>query len=209
MAIELPPLPYAYDALAPHMSARTLEFHHDKHHAAYVNKTNELIRGTDLENADLVTVVRRARDRGDATLFNQSGQAWNHNFLWESLRAPGAGGAGPSGELAERIESDFDGLDGFADRFKKEAVGHFASGWAWLVLNGDRLEVISTHDGDSAIAREGLAPLLVLDLWEHAYYLDYQNRRPDFVDGFLAQTINWDFAARNLDAARGRTSAAA
>jgi Fe-Mn family superoxide dismutase len=207
MAIELPPLPYAYDALEPYMSARTLEFHHDKHHAAYVNKTNELIRGTDLENADLVTIVRRARDRGDPQLFNQSGQAWNHNFLWLSLRPEG--GAGPTGELAERLENDFDGVDGFAERFKKEAVGHFASGWAWLVLDGDRLEVISTHDGDSAIAREGVVPLLVLDLWEHAYYLDYQNRRPDFVDAYLANMINWEFAARNLEAARGRSSAAA
>ena len=209
MAIELPPLPYAYDALAPHMSARTLEFHHDKHHAAYVNKTNELIRGSDLEAADLATIVRRARDRGDQMLFNQSGQAWNHDFLWSSLRPPSDGAAGPSGELAERIETDFDGVDGFTDCFKKEAVGHFASGWAWLVLSGDRLEVISTHDGDSAIARDGVVPLLVLDLWEHAYYLDYQNRRPDFVDGFLAQTINWDFAAKNLQGARGRASAAA
>lgn len=207
MAIELPPLPYAYDALQPHMSQRTLEFHHDKHHKAYVDKTNELIRGTDLENADLVTIVRAARSRGDQQLFNQSGQAWNHNFLWMSLRPEGS--RGPEGELAERIENDFDGIDGFNDRFKKEAVGHFASGWAWLVLNGEQLDVISTHDGDSAIAREGVVPLLVLDLWEHAYYLDYQNRRPDFVDGYLAKTINWDFAARNLDAARGRTSAAA
>lgn len=207
MAIELPPLPYAYDALEPHMSRRTLEFHHDKHHAAYVNKTNELIAGTDLQGADLVTIVRAAASRGDQKLFNQSGQAWNHNFLWESLRPGGA--SGPSGELAERIETDFDGLDGFAKRFKDEAVGHFASGWAWLVMNGESLEVISTHDGDSAIAREGVVPLLVLDLWEHAYYLDYQNRRPDFVDSFLTNTINWEFAARNLDAARGRSSAAA
>jgi superoxide dismutase, Fe-Mn family len=207
MAIELPPLPYAYDALEPHMSAHTLEFHHDAHHKAYVDKTNELIRGTDLEHADLATIVRRARDRGEQQLFNQSGQAWNHNFLWQSLRPDGGGG--PAGELAERLENDFDGVDGFTARFKKEAVGHFASGWAWLVLGGDGLEVISTHDGDSAIAREGAVPLLVLDLWEHAYYLDYRNRRPDFVDAYLAHTINWDFAARNLDAARGRASAAA
>ena len=207
MAITLPPLPYAYDALEPHMSARTLEFHHDKHHAAYVDKTNELIRGTDLENADLVTIVRRARERGDQKLFNQAGQAWNHDFLWQSLRA--GGGAAPSGELAERLDTDFGGLDGFVERFKKEAVGHFASGWAWLVARGDRLEVISTHDADSALVHDGVVPLLVLDLWEHAYYLDYQNRRPDFVDAYLGNTINWDFAARNLDAARGRAQAAA
>lgn len=207
MAINLPPLPYDHGALAPHMSARTLEFHHGKHHKAYVDKTNELVRGTDLENADLVTIVRRARERGDQKLFDQAGQAWNHDFLWQSLRP--ADGGGPSGELAERLESDFDGLDGFAERFKKEAVGHFASGWAWLVARGERLDVISTHDGDSAIAHDGVVPLLVLDLWEHAYYLDYQNRRPDFVDAYLANTINWDFAARNLDAARRRASVAA
>jgi superoxide dismutase, Fe-Mn family len=207
MAIALPPLPYDHSALAPHMSSRTLEFHHGKHHKAYVDKTNELIRGTDLENADLVTIVRRARERGEQQLFNQAGQAWNHDFLWQSLRP--AGGGGPSGELAERLESDFDGLDGFTEQFKNEAVGHFASGWAWLVARGDRLEVISTHDGDCAIAHDGVVPLLVLDLWEHAYYLDYQNRRPDFVDAYLGNTINWDFAARNLDAARGRASVAA
>src|SRR5687768_2736420 len=207
MAITLPPLPYDHGALAPHMSARTLEFHHGKHHKAYVDKTNELIRGTDLENADLVTIVRRARERGEQKLFNQAGQAWNHDFLWQSLRP--SGGGGPSGELAERLESDFDGIDGFTERFKEEAVDHFASGWAWLVARGDRLEVISTHDADSALVHDGVVPLLVLDLWEHAYYLDYQNRRPDFVDAYLGNTINWDFAARNLDAARGRASVAA
>jgi len=196
MTIELPPLPYDYAALEPMMSRQTLEFHHDKHHAAYVNKTNELIAGTDLADADLPTIVRAARDRGDQKLFNQAGQAWNHDFLWNSLRAPG--GEGPPGRLAELIDRDLGGIEGFAKRFKDEAVGHFASGWAWLVLTGETLEVISTHDGDSAIAREGVRPLLVLDLWEHAYYLDYQNRRPDFVEAFLGQTINWEFAAANL-----------
>ena len=207
MAIELPPLPYAPDALAPHMSAKTLEFHHGKHHKAYVDKTNELIGGTDLEQAELVTIVRRARERGDEKLFNQAGQAWNHGFLWQSLRPEG--GAGPSGELAERIEIDFDCLDGFAEHFKTQAVGHVASGWAWLVAQGGTLQMLTTHDADSALVHDGVVPLLVLDLWEHAYYLDYQNRRPDFVDVWLAKTINWDFAARNLDAARGRASAAA
>ncbi len=207
MAVTLPPLPFAYDALAPHMSARTLEFHHDKHHKAYVDKTNKLIAGTDLEQADLATIVRRAKERGDQKLFNQAGQAWNHDFLWQSLRP--AGGAGPSGDLAERLERDFDGVDGFADAFKKEAVGHFASGWAWLVLGDDRLEVISTHDADSALVHAGKTPLLVLDLWEHAYYLDYQNERPKFVDAYLADLINWEFAAANLTAAReGKRQAA-
>jgi Fe-Mn family superoxide dismutase len=196
MTVELPPLPFDYAALEPMMSRQTLEFHHDKHHAAYVNKTNELIAGTDLANADLPAIVRAARDHGDQKLFNQAGQAWNHDFLWNSLRAPG--GDGPSGRLAELLSRDLGGIEGFAKRFKDEAVGHFASGWAWLVLAGETLEVISTHDGDSAIAREGVRPLLVLDLWEHAYYLDYQNRRPDFVEAFLGQTVNWDFAAANL-----------
>ena len=207
MAIQLPPLPFAYDALEPHMSARTLEFHHDKHHRAYVDKTNKLIAGTDLENADLETIVRRAKERGDQKLFNQAGQAWNHAFLWQSLRPQGD--AAPAGELAERIENDFDGVDGFAEAFKKEAVEHFASGWAWLVLGGDKLEVISTHDADSALVHAGKTPLLVLDLWEHAYYLDYQNERPKFVEAFLSKLINWDFAAKNLAAAQDKARQAA
>jgi Fe-Mn family superoxide dismutase len=197
MTVTLPPLPYDYSALEPMMSRQTLEFHHDRHHAAYVAKTNELIAGTDLADADLPAIVRAARDRGDQKLFNQAGQAWNHDFLWNSLRAPG--GAGPEGRLAALIDRDLGGLEGFAKRFKDEAVGHFASGWAWLVLSGESLEVISTHDGDSAIAHDDVRPLLVLDLWEHAYYLDYQNRRPDFVEAFLGQTINWEFAAANLE----------
>lgn len=207
MAVQLPPLPYAYDALEPHISARTLEFHHDKHHRAYVDKTNELIAGTDLENEDLETIVRRAKERGDQKLFNQAGQAWNHAFLWQSLRPESAGG--PSGDLAERIENDFDGVYGFTEAFEKEAVEHFASGWAWLVLGGDGLEVISTHDADTALVHAGKTPLLVLDLWEHAYYLDYQNERPKFVEAFLSKLINWDFAAANLAAASNRTSKAA
>ena len=207
MAVTLPPLPFAYDALEPHMSKRTLEFHHDKHHKAYVDKTNELIAGTELETADLETIVRSAKASGNQKLFNQSGQVWNHNFLWQSLHPEG--GAGPSGELAEMIEDAFDGTDGFAKKFKEEAVGHFASGWAWLVLAGDKLEVISTHDADTALVHDGKLPLVVLDVWEHAYYLDYQNKRPDFVDAFLSKLINWDFAAENLAAAREKQRKAA
>ncbi|MFC3711469.1 superoxide dismutase [Sphingoaurantiacus capsulatus] len=207
MAITLPPLPFAYDALEPHMSKRTLEFHHDKHHKAYVDKTNELIAGTELADADLETIVKKAKADGDEKLFNQSGQVWNHNFLWQSLRPEG--GAGPSGDLAEMIEDAFDGADGFAKTFKEEAVGHFASGWAWLVLGADKLEVISTHDADTALVHDGKVPLIVLDVWEHAYYLDYQHKRPDFVDTFLSKLINWDFAAENLAAAREKQRKAA
>ena len=206
MPITLPPLPFDPAALEPFMSRQTLELHHGKHHQAYVDKTNALIDGTALEGADLLTIVRRAKARGDTKLFNQAGQAWNHEFLWESLRP--LGGQGPQGDLAERIETDFGGINGFAEAFKTEATEHFASGWAWLVLDGEALKVISTHDADSAIVHD-VTPLLVLDLWEHAYYLDWQNRRPEFVDAYLGNLINWDFAAKNLDAARGRASLAA
>jgi superoxide dismutase, Fe-Mn family len=206
MPIELAPLPYDRAALAPHMSAETLDFHHGKHHAGYMKKTNELIAGTPLDRASLVDIVRRAKAEGDAKLFNQSAQVWNHDFLWRSLSPQG--GRGPSGELAERIENDFDGLDGFAKAFKEEAVGHFASGYAWLVLDGDRLAVTSFHDADTPLVRDGLTPLLTLDLWEHAYYLDWRNARPDFVDAFLAYLVNWDFAAENL-ARRGTARAQA
>jgi superoxide dismutase, Fe-Mn family len=195
MPIKLPPLPFETDALEPHISADTLEVHHGKHHKAYVDKTNELIAGTDLADAPLDEIVRAARDRGDGKLFNQAGQAWNHDFFWTSLRPPSR--ARPDGELAARIESDFGGFEAFADAFKTEAVGHFASGWCWLVADRGKLKVISTHDGDSALVHP-VTPLLVLDLWEHAYYLDYQNKRPAFVAAFLENIANWEFAAANL-----------
>jgi Fe-Mn family superoxide dismutase len=193
MAFQLPPLPYDANALEPHVSARTLEFHHGKHHKAYVDKTNELVAGTPLAGADLVEVVRRS----EGTLRNQAGQAWNHSFFWQCM-APGGGGQ-PSGELLERIERDFGSYDAFAEAFTEEAVGHFASGWAWLVLRGDKLEVMSLHDGDSPVAHDDIRPVLTLDVWEHAYYLDYQNERPKFVEAFLAHLVNWEFAAQNLD----------
>lgn len=198
MAFTLPPLPYDPAALEPHMSARTLSFHHGKHHKAYVDKANAAIEGTPLADADDLTIVRRARADGNQKLFNNAAQAWNHGFLWQSL-APNGGGA-PSGELKDLIDRDLGGMEGFATAFKTEAVDHFASGWAWLVHDGQGLKIISTHDADTPIAHEGLKPLITLDLWEHAYYLDYQNARPGFVDAFLANLINWDFAERNLAA---------
>ena len=206
MPFRLPPLPYAPEALEPYMSARTLEFHHGKHHKAYVEKANAAIAGTPLEGLDEREVIRRARADGNQSLFNNAAQAWNHEFLWQSLE-PNGGGS-PDGALRERLERDFGGLESFSELFAKEAAGHFGSGWAWLVLSGDALKVVTTHDADTPIARDGETPLLVLDLWEHAYYLDYQNARPEFIKAFLGHLANWDFASTNLANAERKLAAA-
>ncbi len=196
MAIELPPLPFAKEALEPHMSARTLEFHHGKHHKAYVDKANAAIAGTPLENASLEEIVRAAKSKGDKGLFNNAAQTWNHTFFWNSLSPEKTG---PEGRLKDLVDSAFGGLTKFNEAFKAEATGHFGSGWAWLCQDDSGgLKIISTHDADSALVHEGVNPLITLDVWEHAYYLDYQNARPDFVDVFLTNTINWSFAATNL-----------
>jgi Fe-Mn family superoxide dismutase len=195
MPIEFPPLPFAQDALEPHMSARTLDFHHGKHHKAYVDKANAAIAGTPLDGKPVEEIVRAAKAKGDQSLFNNAAQAWNHTFFWNSLSPKPVG---PEGKLKDLIDSAFGGLSKFNEDFKAEATGHFGSGWAWLCQDGDGLRIISTHDADSALVHEGLNPLITLDVWEHAYYLDYQNARPDFVDVFLTNTINWSFAATNL-----------
>jgi Fe-Mn family superoxide dismutase len=194
-ALELPSLPYDYAALEPYISRRTLEFHHDKHHRAYVDTTNELIAGTDLAGQDLPAIIRAARERNDQALLNQAGQAWNHDVFWQSMMP--YGGA-PSGRIAQMIQRDFGGLDAFKAAFREEGTSHFASGWAWLVFDGGKLAVRSFHDGDAPVGREGITPLLACDLWEHAYYLDYQNKRPAFLDAFLDHLINWEFAERSL-----------
>jgi len=198
MAFTLPALPYEPTALEPHMSANTFSFHHAKHHLAYVNTTNSLVAGTPLDGQDLVTVIRKAAgDSAHRKLANQSGQVWNHTFFWHSMK-PGGGGR-PTGKVAELIERDLGGYDKFAEAFKAEAVGHFASGWGWLVMEGDTLKITSLHDGDCPVAHEGMRPLLTVDVWEHAYYLDYQNQRPAFVQAYLDHLVNWDFANANLD----------
>jgi len=198
MAFTLPPLPFAPEALEPHMSARTLSFHHGKHHKAYVDKANAAIEGTPLADKSDVEIIRAAKAEGNQKLFNNAAQAWNHSFLWNSLSP--TGGDAPTGQLKDAIDRDIGGMEKFAAAFKTEAVDHFASGWAWLVHDGGTLKIISTHDADTPLAHEGLTPLVTLDLWEHAYYLDYQNARPGFVDAYLAKLINWDFAAANLAA---------
>ena len=197
MAFTLPDLPFDRDALGPHMSAETLEYHHGKHHKAYVDKANGLVGGTDLESASLVEAIRAAKERGDKGLFNNAAQIWNHSFFWKCL-AP-AGSTRPSGKLAEMIGSDFGGEQQLLEKLATESVNHFASGWGWLVLNNGKLEVTSLHDADTPVAH-GMTPLLTIDVWEHAYYVDYRNERPRYVKTVLENIINWDFVAQNLDA---------
>ncbi|HEX5257246.1 MAG TPA: superoxide dismutase [Sphingomicrobium sp.] len=198
MPFQLPELPYSRDALAPHMSAETLEFHHGKHHKAYVTKTNELIENEQgLSGASLIQVVREAKRNGDNKLFNNSAQLWNHSFFWQCL-AP-AQGQKPTGKLAHLIDDAFGGADNLLAKLKEEAVNHFASGWAWLVLDRGALRITSLHDADTPIVHDGTVPLFTLDVWEHAYYIDYRNERPKFAETVLSNIVNWDFVAENLD----------
>jgi Fe-Mn family superoxide dismutase len=196
MAIVLPPLPYPEDALEPVYSARTVSFHYGKHHKAYVDNLNKLIAGTDLENAALEAIIRAAAaDPAKGGMFNNSAQVWNHTFFWRCMK-PGGGGK-PSGEIAARINGGFGSYESFADQFKATAVGRFGSGWGWLVLDGGNLKLVSTPNAETPMTK-GQVALLTVDVWEHAYYLDYQNRRPDFVQAFLDKLVNWDFVAQNL-----------
>jgi len=196
MAFELPPLPYAEDALEPHISARTLSFHHGKHHQGYVNNLNNLVAGTDLENKPLKEIIRAtADDPSKKGVFNNAAQVWNHTFFWNCM-TPGGGGR-PTGELASMIEQSFGGYDQFAEQFKSTSVGRFGSGWGWLVSDNGQLKVVNTLNADNPLTANQV-PLLTVDVWEHAYYLDYQNRRPDFVQAFMDSLINWDFVAQNL-----------
>jgi superoxide dismutase, Fe-Mn family len=197
MAFELPDLPYPKDALEPHVSARTLEFHHGKHHEKYVSTANELIKGTPLEGKPLEEVIRTsAKDPEKTKIFNNAAQVWNHTFFWSCMK-PGGGGA-PSGPIAEKIQSDFGSVEKFAEAFKKAGVEQFGSGWAWLVLKKGKLEVMKTANADTPIAH-GIEPVLTVDVWEHAYYLDYQNKRPDFLDAFIKHLINWEFANSRIE----------
>ncbi len=199
MAFELPALPYDKSALEPHISANTLDFHHGKHHNAYVTNLNNLVKDTDLASKSLEDIIKAAAgDPAKAGVFNNAAQIWNHTFFWNSMK-PGGGGA-PSGDLAARIDADFGSLDAFKEEFKNAAVTQFGSGWAWLVVEGGKLAVVKTPNAETPITGSA-TPLITCDVWEHAYYLDYQNRRPDFVQTFLDSLVNWDFAARNLAAA--------
>ena len=198
MSIELPNLPYAGDALEPHVSARTLEFHHGKHHKAYVDKLNAAIAGTDYADQSLEAIIAAANDASDAGVFNNAAQIWNHTFLWHSMSPKGGGE--PSGALADAINKKYGDLAGFKEAFKSAAMGQFGSGWAWLVRTADGVDNVATGNADTPLVH-GQTALLTLDVWEHAYYLDYQNKRDAYVDTFLDKLINWEFAARNYDAA--------
>ena len=197
MAFELAPLPYATDALGDFMSAETLEFHHGKHHRAYVDKVNALLAERPAAATSLVDIVREAHGQGDTALFNNSAQMWNHNFFWQCL-AP-ASGQTPTGWLAEMIHNDFGSPENLLLKLKEEAVGHFSNGWAWLVLDRDALRITSLHDADTPLVHEGMKPLLTLDVWEHAYYIDYRNARAEFAEKVLGNIIDWEFVERNLD----------
>ncbi|HTU11453.1 MAG TPA: superoxide dismutase [Allosphingosinicella sp.] len=197
MSFTLPDLPYAKDALGEFMSAETFDYHHGKHHKAYVDKVNGWIDEKNLAGLSLSAVIHRSKETGDKGLFNNAAQIWNHSFFWQCL-AP-ADGQKPEGKLAQLIDEAFGGIDALLAKLKDEAVGHFASGWAWLVLNGGKLEVTSLHDADTPVVYDGMKPLLTLDVWEHAYYIDYRNARPVFAEKVLGNVINWDFVARNLD----------
>ena len=196
MPFTLPDLPFAKDALGPHMSAETLDYHHGKHHKAYVDKTNGMLAEKGLTDASLIEVIKAAKEKGDKGLFNNSAQIWNHSFFWQCL-AP-AGSTRPSGRLRDLISESFGDEQAMLDKLATESVNHLASGWGWLVLNNGKLEVTSLHDADTP-AVHGLVPLLTIDVWEHAYYIDYRNERPKFVKSVLENIINWDFVAQNLD----------
>lgn len=197
---KLPPLPYAPSALAPTISETTMRTHHGKHHAKYVETTNALVAAANRRFDSLEAVVRHAAEAKDAKLFNNAGQAWNHAFFWCCM-APGANK--PSGALLKAIEAGFGDLEKLKASFVREGAGHFGSGWVWLVADGAALSVITTHDGDTALLRDA-TPLLVCDLWEHAYYLDHKNDRAGFLDGWWDRLVDWHFVSAQFDAARGR-----
>ncbi len=191
MAFELPPLPYAKDALAPHISEETLEYHYGKHHQTYVTNLNKMVEGTDFENSSLEEVIMGS----EAAVFNNSAQIWNHTFYWSSM-APGGGGA-PTGEVAEAINSAFGSYDTFVEKFKEAATTQFGSGWAWLVDAGSGLEIMKTANADLPMKHNAKA-LLTIDVWEHAYYIDFRNARPNYIGTFVDSLINWDFVAANM-----------
>lgn len=202
MTHTLPKLPYAMNALEPHISERTLEFHYGKHHQAYVDNLNKFVKDTDLENKTLVEVIRASAGKSDMVpIFNNAAQVWNHTFYWHSM-SPDGGGM-PSGKLLEMLLASFGDLAKFEEQFKQAAISQFGSGWAWLVYEDDTLKVTKTSNAETPLTGKQ-KPLLTCDVWEHAYYLDYQNRRPDYVGTFFGHLANWDFAAANLeDALKG------
>jgi len=205
MALTLPSLPYGYQALTPHISEETLEYHHGKHHRAYVDNVNRLVKDTKLAGLGLERLMEEAaKDPSLRTLLNNAAQAWNHAFFWRSLRP--AGGAAPSGVLAERIRTDFGSHERLAERLALAATAQFGSGWAWLVLDGNALQVVQTGNADTPLLH-GQVPLLTIDVWEHAYYIDYRNRRDVYVKAVIDRLLNWEFAQSRLEQALAQPTA--
>lgn len=193
---ELPKLPFAKDAFVPHFSPETFDFHHEKHHNAYVTNLNNLLKEhKEMTDMDLEQLIATSYNTNMA-IFNNAAQVWNHTFFWHSI-APNGGGK-PSGEMLERIEKDFGSYEKFVAEFTQSALTQFGSGWAWLVEKGGKLAIIKTANAETPIA-QGIKPIIACDVWEHAYYIDYRNKRPDYVSTFLEHMINWEFASRNLN----------
>lgn len=198
MTHSLPNLPYSLSALEPHISANTLSFHHGKHHQTYVTNLNNLLQNSPLQNLSLEEVILASADKSELVgIFNNAAQVWNHTFFWNSMKPQGGGK--PTGKISDLISSAFGSYETFASEFKQTALSQFGSGWTWLVLDGEALKIIKTANADLPMVK-GMKALLTCDVWEHAYYLDYQNRRADYVDIFLNHLINWDFAEANLQA---------
>lgn len=195
-AIVHSPLPFQKEDLEPYISAKTIEFHYGKHHAGYVNKTNQLIAGTDYEKMQLVDIIQKTVGVADkAAIFNNAAQVFNHSFYWSSMSPQGGGE--PKGKIGQKIEETYGGHQKFMDAFSDAAISQFGSGWAWLVIDEGKLKIIKTANADTPVAH-GMKPILTIDVWEHAYYLDYQNRRADYIKAYLDHLINWEFAAQNL-----------
>ncbi|MGD0094573.1 MAG: superoxide dismutase [Planctomycetota bacterium] len=196
--LTLPPLPYGEEALAPHISARTISIHYGKHHKAYVDNVNNLVKGTELAKLELKDLIKAAGGKKEtAALFNNAAQVFNHTFYWNSMKA--SGGGKPTGKIAEALDAAFGSYDKFVTEFSEAAKTQFGSGWAWLVTDGAKLSILKTANADTPLVHD-LKPLLTIDVWEHAYYLDYQNRRPDYIKAWIENLINWDFANKNLGA---------
>ena len=195
MPFTLPALPYARDALGPHISEETLNYHYGRHHQAYVDNLNKLVDGTDLADAGLEEVIR-ASAGSKPGVFNNAAQVWNHTFYWHSMK-PGGGGE-PTGAVADGIKDSFGDYKSFRKAFSEAGATQFGSGWAWLVSKGGKLEVRKTANAETPLTEDGVTPLLTMDVWEHAYYLDFQNARPKYIETFLDNLVNWDFANQNL-----------
>jgi len=207
MKIKFPPLPYSEGALAPALSQEAMSLHYGRHHKTYFDKTVEMIEGTQFEDSDLEDIIRdTAKEPKFKKLFNNAAQHWNHCFFWECMR-PGGGGK-PTGPIGELIDRDLDGYDNFRKVFKQTAVDQFGSGWAWLTIKGGELDIESTSNGNNPLTTDA-RPLLTVDVWEHAYYVDYRNKRPDFVEAFLDKLVNWDKVNERLGAEGGAQKAGA